>query len=171
VPASGPVVCHPGTVGVRQYDDEPQEAINVSKSRIEQVSLAIIAVFMVPLALQAAFAQKSFFEDFPFGRGWVAGHGDAYNEHLVRDVGVLFLALIIATLWGAWRRQLLRPLAVAWLVQGTLHLVYHVGHLDGFKSADKVGLVGSLVLVPVLALVSLWAGWWPRAGLRSGAPS
>lgn len=127
-------------------------------SRVERGALGLIAIFMLPAGLQAAFAPKSFFTDFPLGRGWVATEGDVYNEHLVRDVGALFLALIIVTAWTVWRRGPLRPLAVAWLVQGVLHVIYHVGHLDGYDTADKVGLIGSLITVPALALVAIWAG-------------
>ena len=111
-----------------------------------------------------AFAPKSFFNDFPFGRGWIAQEGGAYNEHLVRDVGVLFLALIIATAWTALRSRPARPIAVAWFVQGGLHVAYHIGHLDGYKTVDKIGLIGSLALVPVLALVALLAGWNEESG-------
>jgi uncharacterized membrane protein len=113
---------------------------------------------MLPAGLQATLAPRSFFDDFPLGRSWIAHHGDAYNEHLVRDVGGLFLALVIVTGWTAWRRAPSRPVAVAWLVQGAFHLAFHAGHLDGYRSVDKVGLIGSLVTVPALALVALWAG-------------
>ncbi len=127
--------------------------------RVERAGLGLTALFTLPVGLQATFAPKSFFDDFPLGRSWLAQQGDAYNEHLVRDVGALFLALIIVTAWTAWRHHPTRPLAVAWLVQGVLHLVYHAGHLDGYHTIDKIGLVGSLVAVPLLALVVLWAGW------------
>ena len=130
----------------------------MSRQRIQNLSLLIIAVAMLPVGVQAAFAPKSFFDDFPFGRGWIAQEGGPYNEHLVRDAGVLFLALIIATAWTALRSRPARPVAVAWLVQGVLHVVYHIGHLDGYKTVDPIGLVGSLALVPVLALIALWAG-------------
>lgn len=131
----------------------------MNHQRVERVALAVIAAFMLPAGIQAAFAPRSFFEDFPLRRGWIAHQGDAYNEHLVRDVGALFLALIVVTAWTAWRRGPSRPVAVAWLVQGALHVAYHAGHLDGYDTVDKVGLVGSLVIVPVLALVVLWTGW------------
>ena len=49
-------------------------------------------------------------------------------------------------------------LAAGWLVFGVIHLVYHVGHIDGFETVDKVGLIGSLVMVPALAALALWAG-------------
>jgi uncharacterized membrane protein len=131
----------------------------VNRRRTERIALGAIAIMMLPAGLQAAFAPKSFFDDFPLGRGWIAHDGDVFNEHLVRDVGALFLALIIVTAWTVWRGGATRPVAVAWLLQGVLHFTYHVGHLDGYETVDKVGLVGSLVAVPALALVALWAGW------------
>jgi hypothetical protein len=143
----------------------------MSRQRIESVALGLIAVFMLPAGIQAAFAPKSFFDDFPLGRGWISHTGDAYNEHLVRDVGALFLAMIIVTVWTVWCRLPGRPVAVAWLVQGALHLSYHVGHVDGYDTIDQIGLIGSLVTVPVLALVALWAGWPDRrSSTRSPDP-
>jgi uncharacterized membrane protein len=132
---------------------------DMNRRRSARIALAVIAVMMLPAGLQAAFAPRSFFDDFPLGRGWIAHDGDAFNEHLVRDVGALFLALITVTAWTVWRDGATRPVAAAWLVQGVLHFAYHVGHLDGYETVDKVGLVGSLVAVPALALVALWAGW------------
>ena len=130
----------------------------MSSQRIQNLSLLVIAVIMLPAGVQAAFAPRSFFDDFPLGRGWIAKDGGAYNEHLVRDVGVLFLALIIVTAWTALRSRPSRPVAIAWLLQGVLHLAYHGGHLDGYKSVDKIGMIASLTVVPVLALIALWAG-------------
>jgi uncharacterized membrane protein len=140
----------------------------MNRQRIEQIALGLIAVFMLPAGLQAAFTPRSFFDDFPLGRGWISHQGDAYNEHLVRDVGALFLALIVVTAWTLWRNLPARPVAAAWLVQGTLHFAYHVGHLDGYDTVDKIGLLGSLVTVPVLALVALWAG---RSSSGTSQPS
>jgi hypothetical protein len=124
--------------------------------------LALIGLFMLPTAIQAPFAPESWFEEFPLGRGWVAAEGGSYDEHLVRDVGVLFLALIVVTAWSVWRREAMTIVAVAWLIHGVLHFAYHVGHLDGLDSVDQAGLVGSLVSIPILAALSLWAGLRPR---------
>jgi hypothetical protein len=129
----------------------------VERADVARWSLIAIAVLMAPAGLQAAFAPRDFFDDFPLGRGWISAGDAAYDEHLVRDVGALFLALIVVTVWAAWRREATTALAVAWLVQGVLHLGYHIGHLEGLGGADKTGLILSLVLVPVLALVALWA--------------
>lgn len=129
----------------------------MQRSEIARWSLIAIAVLMIPAGLQAAFAPRSFFDEFPLGRGWISAGDASYDEHLVRDVGALFLALIVVTLWCAWRREAMAAVAVAWLVQGVLHLGYHIGHLDGLSGADKAGLVVSLALVPILALVALFA--------------
>lgn len=131
---------------------------HVNHRRIERVALALIGLFMLPAGLQAAFAPQSFFDDFPLGRSWISHQGDLYNEHLVRDVGALFLALIIVTGWTVWKQRQGAPVAVAWLVQGVLHLGFHAANLDGYGTADTIGLVGSLVTIPALAVVALWAG-------------
>ena len=78
-----------------------------------RVCLGATGLFMLPAGVQAAFAPRSFFDDFPLGRGWIAAEGGGYDEHLVRDVGVLFIALILVTVWAAWKRQAETPVAIA----------------------------------------------------------
>ena len=134
------------------------DAINTRRHRVEHLALGLIALMMLPAGLQAAFTPRSFFDDFPLGRGWIARPGDAYNEHLVRDVGALFLAMIIVTGWTVLRQRPGLGVAVAWLVQGVFHVTFHLGHLDAYGTADKIGLIGSLVTVPFLAIVAIWAG-------------
>jgi len=58
---------------------------------------------MLPTAIQATFAPESWFEEFPLGRCWGAAEGGVYDEHLVRDVGVLVLAFIVVTAWSVRR--------------------------------------------------------------------
>ena len=64
---------------------------------IERGALWLLTVFALPVGLQAAVAPRSFFDDFPFGRSWISVDGAMYDEHLVRDVGALFLAMAIVT--------------------------------------------------------------------------
>lgn len=116
--------------------------------------LALIALFMLPAGLQASISPRSFFDDFPAGRGWVAATGGPYNEHLVRDVGVLFVALVVPTLWTAWTREGDRAVAVAWIIQGVAHLGFHAAHLDHLSGGDQIGLIASLVIVVVLAITA-----------------
>ena len=131
----------------------------LNRRRIAQIALGVIAVLMLPVGVQAALTPRAFYDDFPLGRAWIEREGSAYSEHLVRDVGALLLALIIVTVWALWRHSLARPVATAWLVQGSVHLVYHAGHLEGYDSVDKLGLIGSLIAVPLLAIVAIWAAW------------
>lgn len=127
------------------------------RDRVARWALGSTALLMLPAGIHAAFAPRSWFDEFPFGRGWIAAEGGSYDEHLVRDVGVLFLALIVVTLWAVWKHDAVTAVALAWLLQGVLHLVYHVGRLDRLGTADKVGLVGTLVTVPLLAAIALLA--------------
>lgn len=90
----------------------------MNRERIQRWSLALIALFMLPTAVQASFAPESWFDDFPLGRGWVAAGGGSYDEHLVRDVGVLFLALFVVTAWSVWRREAMTILAALSLWAG-----------------------------------------------------
>ena len=133
----------------------------MSREQIQRRSLTLIALLMLPTAIQATSAPKSWYDDFPLGRGWMAAEGGAYEEHLVRDVGVLFLALIVATVWSVWRREAMTVMAIAWLIQGVFHFGYHVGHLEALDPTDRIGLVGSLISIPILAALSLSAG--PRS--------
>jgi hypothetical protein len=128
------------------------------RERVAQISLGLIALFMAPAAVPATFTPRSFFDDFPLGRHWISGTGDAYNEHLVRDVGGLFAAMIIVTVWTLWRRHPTRPIATAWLIQGALHFWFHSHHLHGYQTTDRLGLVASLAAIPVLAAIAIWTG-------------
>ena len=123
-------------------------------ARIVLVGLGIPAAV---IGAWAAFAPRSFYEDFPgFGQVWVRPDGP-FNEHLVRDVGVLNLALAFVTLAAVvWCTPLLaRVVAGAWLVEGIPHLVYHLRHLDPLSSDAKVPSIAGLVIVPVASLVLL----------------
>ena len=68
-----------------------------------RLMLWILAFSAFGVGVQAAFFPRSFYDDFPFGRGWVAMDG-RYNEHLIRDVGALNLALLVVTDRRARRR-------------------------------------------------------------------
>jgi hypothetical protein len=122
-----------------------------------RVALGILALVSAELGFWAAFAPRSFFDDFPgLGRHWVRVDGP-YSEHLVRDFGALNLALAVVTVVAliTLGRPLVIAVAIAWLAWGIPHLVYHLRHLDVFSTGDKVANVVGLVAVPVLAVVVL----------------
>ena len=53
----------------------------IARSDVARWSLLAIALLMAPVGLQAAVAPRSFFDDFPFGRGWIsAGHAAIWGS-------------------------------------------------------------------------------------------
>jgi hypothetical protein len=122
-----------------------------------RVVLALLAISSGIIGLWAAFAPRSFYVNFPGdGHTWVALDGP-YNEHLVRDVGALNLALTVVTLFAlfALTRQLVLATACSWLVYGVPHLVYHLRHLSPFSGSDAVEIPVSLALAVAGALLLL----------------
>lgn len=123
-----------------------------------KVRLALWVLVFVGLStgVQALFTPQTFYDDFPFGRAWVAADGP-FNEHLLRDFGAMNLALALvagAALWTR-RRELVRTAAGAWLAYSVPHFVYHAFHLDLYDAADAVGNMVALavtVLVPAALL-------------------
>jgi hypothetical protein len=125
--------------------------------RTLRILLVIMGVPSILIGVWAAFFPRGFYDDFPgAGRTWVAPDGP-FNEHLVRDVGVLNLSLAVVTIAAAiWlTRPLVRATAVAWLVYGIPHLVYHVRHRSPFDTDDQVSIIASLALAPILAIAVL----------------
>jgi hypothetical protein len=122
-----------------------------------RVVLAILAFTGAVVGLWATFAPRSFYENFPGGgRNWVSPDGP-YNEHLVRDVGELNLALLVVTLFAlvTLSRSLVLATALAWLVYGVPHLVYHLRNLDPFSGDDVITIPVTLALGVVAAALLL----------------
>ena len=124
---------------------------------VVRVGLAVLAVQGAVLGVWAGFVPRSFYDDFPgLGRNWVSVDGP-YNEHLVRDVGWLNLALTVVTVWAivTLTRQLVLAVLVGWLVADVPHLVYHAAHLDGLSTSDGTAEIISLALGPAIAAALL----------------
>lgn len=125
---------------------------------IRRTILAVTAALGVIVGAWAAFWPTLFYDAFPgFGRIWIAIDGP-FNEHLIRDVGALYLALAGASVAAIFSRgpDAGRVVGVAWTVFGIPHLGYHLAHLDSLEPIDVVGNVvslgGSLALGIVLML-------------------
>ena len=122
-----------------------------------RVVLGLLAVSTAIVGFWAAFAPRSFYDKFPGGgRTWVASDGP-YNEHLVRDVGELNLALTVVTVFAfvLLARSLVLATALAWLVYGVPHLVYHARHMAPFSGSDTTAIPVSLALGVAGALLLL----------------
>ena len=127
-----------------------------------RIVLALTALTGLFVGLWAAALPQSFYDSFPgFGFMWVSIDGP-FNEHLIRDVGSLYLAIAAVAIYAAFAKGLAatRAAGIAWVVFGVPHLTYHVLHFEGMAVADVVGniigLGGSLLLgVALLVLAHL----------------
>jgi hypothetical protein len=142
---------------------------------VVRAGLLVLAAPQVVIGVWALFAPRAFYDGFPAaGHAWVALL-PPYNEHLVRDVGALNLAVCVVLVAAAVapHRLLVAVALVCQLVYTVPHAVFHVTHLDGFPAADAVaqtaGFAVQVVLpLALLALVrSLTAAPPPLPGRRS----
>jgi len=128
------------------------------RDRYTRVLLAIVAIGYAGVGAWAALAPRSFYDNFPGGgHEWVSADGP-FNEHLVRDVGTLNLALAVIAIAALVRpgRYLVQVVAGATLVYAAPHFLYHLFHLDVFDTSDKVMQMVALaitVIAPVLLLI------------------
>ncbi|MFN2559832.1 MAG: hypothetical protein ABR571_00870 [Jatrophihabitans sp.] len=137
--------------------------------RTERFLLAILCLSAADVGVWALIAPRSFYDSFPgLGRHWIDVTGP-YNEHFVRDVGGLYLALLGLSAWAALRptRDLARVAGLAWSVFSLPHLAYHAGHLDEFGAGDRIGNLIALGGTAVVGL-ALFVAPWPATG-RSAA--
>jgi hypothetical protein len=125
---------------------------------VQRVILLILAATGAVTGPWAAFAPRSFYDSFPgFGRHWVSVDGP-YNEHLIRDVGAIYLALMVLALLAAFSMERIAVViaAATTLTFGVVHLWYHAGHLGVYDTADSilnmVALGGSVLLSGLLLI-------------------
>jgi hypothetical protein len=117
--------------------------------------LIVLAVAQGPIGLWALVAPKSFYEDFPLGRGgWVSALGP-YNEHMTVDYGSLTLALVLVLVAAAivMERTLVLVAAGAYLVWSVPHFVYHMITLDEYGTGDAIG--NAITLAVTVALPAM----------------
>lgn len=128
-----------------------------SRAGLRRVALAVLAASSLVVGLWAQVLPRSFYDHFPgLGRVWVAVDGP-YNEHLVRDVGGLNLALALVLVAALVTGDLLlaRVAGGAALIYGLPHLLYHATNLDPFDTTDAVAMLVALGLAVLAAIVAL----------------
>jgi alkylhydroperoxidase family enzyme len=124
-----------------------------SRRIIFRAGLWSLAAVQAIDGLYALFVPTSFYDDFPLGRGWVAAIPE-YNEHLVRDVGGLFLgtAIVLGAAALFLSRRLVIIACVSFLAFSLPHAVWHFFNLGPYDTADAVANIvtlGATVLIPV----------------------
>jgi hypothetical protein len=139
--------------------------------RTARAALVALAASAALVGLPALFAPRSFYDDFPGLRHWV-DLLPPYNQHLVTDVGGLYLGFAIVFAWAAWRpaRDLVFAACAGWTFAALAHFIFHATHLDNFGTGDAIAELVSLafpVLLPGAAVLGVLASERPIESGRS----
>ena len=150
-----------------------KDAAATGRLKAPRILLALTAWPFVLVGLWATISPRGFYDSFPgLGRHWIDVDGP-YNEHLVRDVGHLELAvafvLVAAIVLGT--RRLLQIGAVAALVSGLPHLTYHAFNREGYDTGDQLASLGGLALGVIFPFVVLYLTTRPQAAQAPAVPS
>ena len=115
-----------------------------------RVALGFLFLSAVTIGVVATLFPREFYDDFPFVSHWV-DLLPPYNEHLVTDVGGLYLGFAVLLAWAARTldRTLVQAVCAAWLLTAAIHLFFHVTHLDNFDTGDAIAEIASLALLLV----------------------
>ena len=123
---------------------------------LNRVSLVLLIAVSAVTGFWAEFAPRQWYDTFPgLGMSWLPQLGP-YNEHLAKDAGAMFLALMVFTVVVLWRvkdRLLVRVAGWGWLVFNVLHFVYHMTMLGMYQPSDQVGNVITLGLLVLASLI------------------
>jgi hypothetical protein len=130
-----------------------------------RAALAILCLAAASIGIPATLAPHTFYADFPFYARWVELL-PPFNEHLVVDVGGLYLGFAVLFGWATWTVQptLARAASSAWLLTAAIHLAFHATHLEDFGAADAVGELASLAVLLAPPAVAIWAVAEPETG-------
>ena len=149
---------------------DPDE-IPASRRMIFRAGLWALALIQGFDGLYALLAPRSFYDDFPLGRGWVAAL-PGYSEHLVRDVGGLFLAtaIFLAAAGIFLGRRLITVALVSFLAFSVPHWIFHMFNLDPYATGDVIANVVGLAATVLIPVGLLWLLAQPApAAVRDGA--
>lgn len=130
---------------------------NVPSGGWVRLGFSLLAAPALVVGVWALLVPRSFYDDFPAaGRHWVSALGP-YNEHLVRDVGALNLALGALLVLAAilLDRHLVQAALVAWLVYAIPHFLFHATELEALSLLDNVMNLFTLGLAVLLPLALL----------------
>jgi hypothetical protein len=141
----------------------------VRRPELARGALLLLCAYCLFIGFVAVAAPHAFYDDFPFLAHWV-DKLPPYNEHLITDVGGLYIGFAVVIGLAAWRLQ--RDLVIAacagFLTVSVPHLLFHATHLGGFGELDAIAELASLASLLVPPIVALWA---IRPAVPSGRPA
>jgi hypothetical protein len=139
--------------------------MRVMRSQAARAALGLTCLYALVLGAIATFAPRTFYDHFPFIGDYVRML-PPYNQHLITDVGGLYLGFAVVLAWAAWRpeRTLVLAASTGFILVAVLHLVFHATHLGDFGTADAVGELAGLALLLVPPAVAIWAVTEPKPG-------
>lgn len=131
-----------------------------------RTGVGVLAAIQVFIGGWALMAPAAFYAGFPSaGHAWVAML-PPYNEHLVRDVGALSLAVavVLAAATVTADRRMTAVALASYASYAVPHTLFHGLHLDGFGHADAVAQMVGFVLQLALVGGVAWLLWRGRGG-------
>ncbi|MGE2735040.1 hypothetical protein [Mycolicibacterium vaccae] len=125
------------------------------KPFLHRVCLAILIVTGLLVGLWAYFAPVNWYNTFPgLGLRWLPVLGP-YNEHLVKDVGAMYLALAAVSVMAfrhVTNQALMRTAALSLSIFNILHLIYHITMLHMYGPLDATL---NMIVLPLAVVCSL----------------
>ena len=133
-------------------------------------ALLLLCGYCLFIGFVAVAAPHAFYDDFPFLAHWV-DKLPPYNEHLITDVGGLYIGFAVVVGLAAWRLEsgLVIAACAGFLTVSVPHLLFHATHLGGFGVVDGTAELIALASLLVPPVVALWAGRPAAPSLRGQA--
>ena len=128
-----------------------------------RVLLGILIVSSLLTGAWAEIAPRAFYMNFPTtGLHWVAS-GGPYDQHLVRDVGSLNLALATMAVVAFIRLDMntVRVVAGGFFVFSAVHVAYHLESPLTSNASQFLQVVA--LFVPVVVALFILLLRWPRS--------
>jgi hypothetical protein len=126
---------------------------------LARAALLALCGYCLFIGFTALAAPHTFYTDFPFLAHWVE-RLPPYNEHLVSDVGGLYVGFAVVVGIAAWRPQerlLVIAACAGFLTVSVPHLLFHVTHLDNFGAVDGAAEIAALASLLIPPAIALWA--------------
>jgi hypothetical protein len=139
---------------VEHHIRDPCLVLDGMNTNLRRTLLAMTVLLAAFVGGWAEISPQGFYDSFPgFGLTWISVDGP-FNQHLIRDVGSLYLGLGAVSLASIFSVSATpgRVAGLGWAVFGILHFGYHLLHPEG-TTFDRIGTVVSLAISLALGIL------------------